>query len=197
MFIKILVIQQTEIASSFLIIHPLKFREDVDQCRRSNVKGREADPAGREFADNRSDLKWFDRLTGKPGAKLHVTVVAWRTRYVGRHFDRAQYIAPLGVRFRGIPVGHRLLILVTHFAHESARHRRLCRWRELSCGVDLSNRLSLLSFDDCFEHRYPFPVSSINFGFERLGRLTVPILIRNHMLTFHFFVFDLTENSAK
>ncbi len=57
--------------------------------------------------------------------------------------------------------------------------RRMFRWLR-ACGVDVPNRLSLLSFDDCFEHQYPFPVSSINFGFERLGRLTVSILHGEH-----------------
>jgi len=57
--------------------------------------------------------------------------------------------------------------------------RRMFQWLR-ACGVHVPGRLSLLSFDDCFEHQYPFPVSSINFGFERLGRVTVSILHGEH-----------------
>jgi DNA-binding LacI/PurR family transcriptional regulator len=53
--------------------------------------------------------------------------------------------------------------------------RRMFRWFR-SVDIDIPKRFSILSFDDRFENQYPFPISSINFGFERLGRVTVSIL---------------------
>jgi len=53
--------------------------------------------------------------------------------------------------------------------------RRVLHWC-VAAGIRIPRELSILSFDDRFEEQYPYVISSVNFGFERLGRIAVGIL---------------------
>lgn len=53
--------------------------------------------------------------------------------------------------------------------------RRVLHWC-VAAGIRIPQELSILSFDDRFEEQYPYVISSVNFGFEQLGRIAVGIL---------------------
>ncbi len=53
--------------------------------------------------------------------------------------------------------------------------RRVLHWCA-AVGIRIPQELSVVSFDDRFEEQYPYVISSVNFGFEQLGRIAVGIL---------------------
>ncbi len=54
--------------------------------------------------------------------------------------------------------------------------KRIMAWCE-STGIPVPGRLSLVSFDNRFTEQFPHPFSSVDFGFERLGTVSVNVLL--------------------
>lgn len=54
--------------------------------------------------------------------------------------------------------------------------KRIMTWCEW-VGISIPERFSLVSFDNRYSEHFPHPFSSVDFGFERLGTLSVHILL--------------------